>query len=567
MTSKQTAQKNGAQYIAEFFKHLNVSHVFFMDAILRPTLVEMERLGITRILTHSEKSAAYMADGYARVSGRVGVCMAQSVGAANLAAGLQDAFLHRAPVVALTGRKEPMFRYRNAYQEVPHAPLFASVTKATMDVAEARELPHLLAQAFREAGDCSPGPVHLDLNGLGGEILEKGVVESPVLPSPSLGGLPADRPVASARVISQAAKQIANAQRPVLVVGAGAIQAQAHAELVRLAEHLSIPVATSLGGRGIMPTLHPLHIGTVGTYSAPYANQLVHRADLVIFVGCHAGDQPTNNYTVPAQGTKIIQIDLDGKEIGRNYPEVTRIWGCPRQALEDLAGSLPAQISQTEWAQHVARAVNVWRTAMEPLCCPAEGPIRVEHLCREIANALPENGVLVADTGYSGIWSATMIDMLHAGQTYLRAAGSLGWAFPAAIGAQCAAPDRTVVSFSGDGAFYYHLSELETIRRWNIPVVTVINNNSGFGQGTPKVASFYKNQEGGNPDEINRFNPTNFATIAEAFGVKGVRVEDSAMLGPILREMIAKRIPVLIDVVTDIHPRAPEAWSPPPVRL
>lgn len=563
MPSATEDPTTGARYIAESFKALGISHVFFMDAILRPTLVEMEELGITRILAHSEKSAAYMADGYARVSGRVGVCMAQSVGAANLAAGVQDACLHRAPLVAMTGRKEPMLRHRNAYQEVDHKPLFAPVTKATMDVAEARELPHLLTQAFRMARDGSPGPVHLDLNGLGGEVLEQGAVPNPVLPDPALGRLPEQRPVAPAAMIAAAADRLARAERPVLVVGAGAIQAGAQAEVLRLAEGANIPVATSLGGRTIIPTTHPLHIGTVGTYSAPPANRLVHEADLVIFVGCHAGDQPTNAYTVPAQGTAIIQIDLDGQEIGRNYPSTTPVWGCPKQAVADLAAAVAPRDGWGDWAAHVGQVVRDWRSEVEPLCRSDAAPVAVERLCREISEALPENGVLVADTGYSGIWTATMLDLPHLGQSYLRAAGSLGWAFPAALGAQCGAPERPVVCFSGDGAFYYHLSELETQRRWHIPVVTVINNNSGFGQGTPKVASFYAGRDGGSPEEINRFGPTDFAALAREFGVEGVRIENPDDLGPALRRAIAARKPVLIDVVTDIHPRAPEAWSPP----
>ncbi|APE45259.1 hypothetical protein BOO69_02950 [Sulfitobacter alexandrii] len=548
--------------MAEALKHLGVSHVFFMDAILRPTLVEMEELGIARIMAHAEKSAAYMADGYARVTGRVGVCMCQSVGAANLAAGLQDARLHRAPVVALTGKKEAMLQYRNAYQEVPHAPLFAPVTKASMAVDEPAALPHLLAQAFRTAGDSSPGPVHLDLDGLGGERIEQGDLTGAPVPDPALGALPRHRPHAGDAVITAAAERIRSAKRPVFVVGAGALQVGAQAALRKLAEACDIPVATSLGGRGILPTDHPLHIGTVGSYSAPPANRLVSEADLVIFVGCHAGDQPTHAYTVPAPGTPIVQIDLDGQEIGRNYPDTLPVWGCPAQALADLHDQLGSSLApRQDWASHAGGVVAAWREEMRPHTTSDATPIRVERLCTEIASALPENAVLVADTGYSGIWTATVLDLPHAGQTYLRAAGSLGWAFPAALGAQVGAPDRPVVCFSGDGAFYYHLSELETQRRWNIPVVTVINNNSGFGQGVYKVRGHYGDRPG-NPDEINRFGPTDFAAIARDFGVKGIRIEDPADLAPALERAIAGRKPVLLDVVTDIHPRAPEPWQP-----
>lgn len=549
---------SGARYIAETLKQLEVSHVFFMDAILRPTLVEIEELGIGRILCHSEKAAAYMADGYARVSGRVGVCMAQSVGAANLAAGLQDAFLHRAPIVAMTGRKEPMLRYRNAYQEIDHVPLFTPVTKASMDVAKACELPHLMAQAFRMATDGSPGPVHLDLNGLGGEVLEQETLSNPPFPDAALGRLPKHRPTAPPPVIAAASERLSQSRRPILVVGTGALQAEAQVAIRALAETHKIPVATSLGGRGVLPTTNPLHAGTVGTYSAPPGNQLVSEADLVIYIGCHAGDQPTNNYTVPQPGTPIIQIDIDGQEIGRNYPNVTAVWGCPRHAVESLA----AMTTKTwaDWAAHAAQVVADWRAEIQPQCQSDVSPMRVERLCHEISKALPKNGVLVADTGYSGIWTATLLDLPHETQSYLRAAGSLGWAYPAALGAQIGAPDRPTVCFTGDGAFYYHLAELETQRRWQVPLVTVVNNNSGFGQGVYKVGSLYEGREG-SPEEINRFGPTDFAAIARNFGIDGIRIEDPADLPRVLNDAIAARKPALIDVVTDIHARAPEPWA------
>ena len=552
----------GARYFAEAFVKLGISDVFFMDAVLRSTLVEFEELGIGRVMAHSEKSAAYMADGYARVSGKVGVCMAQSVGAANLAAGLQDAFLHRAPLLAMTGRKEPMFRYRNAYQEVDHTPLFSAVTKQTMDVAETRELPHLLEQALRTATEGSPRPVHLDLNGLGGELIEGGELANPHYPDPAFGALPEHRPHAPRTMIEAAAARLAASEKPVIVAGAGAIQAKAHAAIRSFAERYSIPVATSLGGRTIVPTTHRLHIGPVGTYSAPVGNQLVYEADLVIYIGCHTGDQPTNNYTVPRQGTAIVQIDLDARELGRSYPGVTGVWGCPKAAVDDLAVAASAKPAWEQWATHVTKEVQAWRDAMEVHCRSDARPIRVERLCREISQALPENGVLVADTGYSGIWTATMLDLPYEGQSYLRAAGSLGWSFPAALGAQIGAPDRPVVCFSGDGAFYYHLTELETQRRRHIPSVTVINNNSGFGQGVFKVKSYYEGRSG-SPEEINRFGPTDFAAIARDFGVDGFRIEDPADLGPVLRQAIAARKPALIDVITDVMPRAPEAWNPP----
>jgi acetolactate synthase-1/2/3 large subunit len=194
-------------------------------------------------------------------------------------------------------------------------------------------------------------------------------------------------------------------------------------------------------------------------------------------------------------------------------------------------------------------------------------PIAVERLCAEITRALPADGVLVADTGYSGIWTGTMIDLNGAGQTYLRAAGSLGWAFPASLGAQCAASQsatgpRKVLCFTGDGGFYYHLAELETARRYRIPATIVINNNSGFGQNLTGVRRISGNRPG-RGEELIRFGPTDFTQVAKSFGVRGIRVEQPGDVAPALQEALAADEPVVVDVVTDLEPRAPDAWSPP----
>ena len=183
------------------------------------------------------------------------------------------------------------------------------------------------------------------------------------------------------------------------------------------------------------------------------------------------------------------------------------------------------------------------------------------RLCAEVSRALPADGILVADTGYSGIWTGTLVELNGAGQTFLRAAGSLGWSFPAALGAKCAAPDRKVVCWSGDGALYYHLPELETARRRGIAVALVVNNNSGFGQGWPN----YLRQAGDRPqaaEQVLRFGPTDFAAVARSFGLPGIRVERPGDIAPALREAIAAKETVVVDVATDIEARASEPWTP-----
>jgi acetolactate synthase-1/2/3 large subunit len=238
-----------ARFIAETLKGYGVSHVFYVDAILRKTMVDLEELGIRRVITHSEKAAAYMADGYARVSHRPGVCMAQSVGAANLAAGLQDAYLGRSPVIALTGKKPPLYQNRNAYQEIDHTPLFAPVTKYNVDVVVPDQLPYFLRQAFREATSGIPRPVHLDLLGHNGRLLEATEAEFPVIIEQTYTHYPPHRPEPSASEILQAAQAITAAKRPIIVAGGGVRLSSAAAEVVALAEKLSIPVATSVNIR------------------------------------------------------------------------------------------------------------------------------------------------------------------------------------------------------------------------------------------------------------------------------------------------------------------------------
>jgi acetolactate synthase-1/2/3 large subunit len=553
---------NGAQWLARALAGTGMSHVFFVESVMRRTLLEFDDLGVTRILAHSEKAAAYMADGYARIAGKPGVCMAQSVGAANLASGLQDAWLGRSPVVALTGRKEPSFQHRNSYQEIPHTPLFAAVTKFSAPVDSTSELPRLLRHAWRAALADTPRPTHLDFCGLQGDVIELGHTAEPTDINPEARRIPAHRPVADAHDIERAATALKAAGRVVIVAGDGAAASQAGPEVLALAEALAAPVATSLGARDILPTRHKLAVGVPGSYSAPPANRIVHGADLVLYVGCDTGDQVTLNWTVPPIATKIVQIDADPLEIGRSYPNTIGVVGDPKASLARLVEMVGRPPRDRGFAEEAARIVADWRATMTPLVEDDRTPIRVERLCAEVTKALPADGILVADTGYSGIWTGTMVDFNGAGQTYLRAAGSLGWSFPAALGAQCAALDRKVLCFTGDGGFYYHLAELESARRCGIPVTVIVNNNSGFGQNLSGVRRIAGNRPG-RGEALVRFGPTDFTAVARSFGVRGIRVERPAEIAPALAEALAAGEPVVVDVVTDLEPRAPEPWAPP----
>ena len=558
----QTEPVSGADYLARSLAASGTTHVFFIDAVLRRTLIELGTLGVQRVLGHSEKAVAYMADGYARIAGRPGICFAQSVGAANLAAGLQDAWLGRVPVIAMTGHKPASMQHRNAYQEIPHTPLFAPVTKFSARVDQASDLPRLLRQAWREAMTGTPRPAHLDLNGLQAELIETTMVHEAAVADPALRlSMPPHRPVAAQAEIERAAERILQATKVMIVAGEGATASAAGRELLALGELLAAPIATSLGGRGLIPTRHPLSIGCAGNYAAPPANQIVHQADLVVFIGCETGDQVTHGWRIPAIDTPCVQIDLDPTDIGRSYRNTTAVMGDPKATLTGLITALGRPRRDPAFAEHAAGIMAAWRQDRAAALASNAAPIWPDRLCDEITRALPADGILVADTGYSSIWSSSLIELNGEGQTYLRAAGSLGWSFPAALGAKCAAPHRKVICWSGDGALYYHLSELETARRRGIAVVLVVNNNSGFGQGWPNI----QRQQGNKPGdvaELLRFGPTNFADLAGVFGLRGIRVEDPSRIGSALREGLAADETVVVDVATDIDCRAPEPWLP-----
>ena len=550
---------NGAEWLAQSLKASGQTHFFFVDAVLRRTLLALERVGVQPVLAHTEKAAAYMADAYGRIAGRPGVVAAQSVGAANLAAGLQDAYLGRSPVIALTGHKPLGHQHRNAYQELAHAPLFAPVTKSAAQVANAEDFARQYRQAWAAAVSAPPRPVHLDLTGLMGEFVE---TSETAAPPAALGHwqAPLHRPSAAPESLRAAATALLSSARVAIVAGDGAALSGCGAELLALAEVLQAPIATALGARGLIDTRHPLAIGVVGNYAAPPANRIVHAAEVVLFIGCDTGDQMTHTWRVPAPGTRVVQIDADPLEFERSYATEVALLGDPRATLAALLAEVGRPRRDGAFLAEAQAQMAAWRAAIAPRLASNAVAIDPARLAAEITRALPADGILVADTGYSGIWTGTLVD-LAPGQTYLRAAGSLGWAFPAALGAKCAAPDRKVVCWSGDGALYYHLPELETARRRGIAVVLVVNNNSGFGQGWPN----YLQQAGNRPvaaEQVLRFGPTDFAAIARQFGLTGIRVERPGALAGALAAALASNETVVVDVVTDIDCRAPEPWTP-----
>ena len=551
----------GGRFMAETLDGYGVTHVFFVPVIIQRAMLEMEKLGIKRILTHGEKAAAYMADGYARASHKPGICAAQNVGAANLAAGLQDPFLAGSPVLAITGRKPRISQHRNSYQEVDHLRPFSAVTKYSVPVDTAEQLPFLLRQALREATSGAPGPVHLDLEGTSGNVVMEGEADLEVIIEENFTRVPAYRPEPEAEMVRAAAQALSAAQRPVIVAGGGVTASGAQQEVVQLAEMMSIPVATSLNAKTAIPDGHPLSVGVCGSYSRTCANRLVSEADLVLYIGSHTGSQVTNEWTVPSLDTPVIQIDIDPSELGRSYPAKATLQGDARACLRRLMEVLEPLGPRTEWVNRAQELVAEWREGVSEVANSDGSPIRPERLCKELTDYLPSDAVLVSDTGHSGIWTGTMIDLKEQTQQYIRCAGSLGWGFPGALGAKCALPDRPVICFTGDGGFWYHMSELETALRYGINAVIVVNNNHSLNQEKRSNDRLYAGQPG-NPEELWHMLDVDLAKLAQAIGCFGIRVDQPGQIQSALEQAIASGRPAVVDVVSDIEGIAPPAWRP-----
>jgi acetolactate synthase-1/2/3 large subunit len=555
------ARMTGAQALAEMLQGYGVSHVFMVPAVLRRTFAEMERrTKIKRIHTHGEKAAAYMADGYARASGRPGVCMAQVVGALNLAAGLRDAWLAHSPVIAFTGGRDPKTKFRKVYQEVDDVPAFETVTKWNATIDDVERIPDMVRQAFRAAVSGAPGPVHLQFRGNEGQIDQEEADMEPLC-EPRFAQVPPFRPEPDAASVRAALMLLQEALKPVIVAGGGVRASGAARELVALAEKLQIPVATSLNGKDSINGSHPLSVGVVGTYSRESANRVVAAADLVFFVGTEAGGMTTHFWTVPKLGVAAIQIDADPEALGRNYPLKAAVNGDAKATLAHMLGEAdPSSAARRKpWLATVRGLCEEYAAKYRELLESDAVPIRPERLCSELTRHTPDDAIVVVDTGHAGIWMGGMYDLKSPNQDYLRSAGHLGWAFPAGLGAKCACPDRPVVTFTGDAGLWYHIAEIETAVRWRVNAVTVVNNNGSGNQSKRGFDRAYGGQQTEQAHELWTFSPMNFARLAEDMGALGLRVEKAADFAPALARALEAKRPAVIDVVTDIEALAPLA--------
>jgi len=556
----------GAQYLADVLGLYEVSHVFFVPAILNQALAEMElrNTGIARVMAHSEKSAVYMADGFARTKGQPGIALAQCVGAANLAAALRDPYLGCSPIVAITGgpaHASTESARRHTYQEIDDFSLFPAVTKSSTRVETIEGLPEAIRQAFGDATSGTPGPTHIELRGHMGEIE---LDELDVEPSadPANMAIPAVRMAAAAEDVAAAVSALSAAARPVIVAGGGVRSSAAGRQLLQLAETLGIPIATSMNAKDTIPANHLLNIGVPGHYCRKSANQALLEADLVFFVGSHTGSQVTAHWRTPPADTSVVQLDINPEELGRHYPNQASLCGDAATVLDQMleVADPSTSVNRQPWRARVAQFAAEWRDEVRPLLESDSVPLRPERICGDLTRLLPSDAILVSDTGHSGMWTRALVDLDHPDQSFIRAAGSLGWGLPAALGAKLAAPDRPVVLFSGDGGFWYHISELETAARWNITCALLVNNNRSFNQEIELVDAAYGGRRSGRHGDLWQFGDASFAEIARAMGARGIQVTRPGELDSALDQALSGQGPCVIEVLTEQTALAPMAW-------
>lgn len=544
----------GAQALVRMLELYDVRHVFglcgdtslpFYDA-----LATMPH-GITHVLTRDERSAAYMADGYARVSGRPGVCEGPSGGGATyLLPGLVEANESSAPVLGFTSDVPVASRGRYPLTELDQRSLYRPLTKWNTVCDRADDIPHALRTAFRQMTTGRPGAAHI---GLPYDVLKQPVTPAEVWAQPEHAIYPAWRTGPDPAAVEAAAAAILGASRPIFICGGGVVTAGASEVLEALATVLDAPVCTTVTGRGAVADTHPLSVGVVGLNGGVVATRaVVQQADLVILVGCRAGSTTTERWTVPGRDVPIVHIDVDPAGVSANYRTSHALIGDARLALEALHAAVQRRLAGAgaralDGTGIAGRARQAKFEAFDRLAADDARPMRPERVIAALNAVLPADAVVVADPGTPCPYVSAYYRLQQAGRYFLtnRAHGALGYSMAAALGAWYADPRKRAVSIMGDGSFGFAVGELETVVRAKAPLLMIVLANGTYGW----IKASQKASYGGRYFSVD-FSRTDHARVAEAYGVKAWRVDDPADLPRTLRAALEHDGPTLVDVVT-----------------
>ncbi len=544
-----------AHHLAAALARHGVTHMF-SQSLPSALMLAAEDCGIRLFAYREENAGAAMADGFARMSGRVGVVTAQNgPAAALLVAGLAEALKSSIPIVALVQDIDRAVTDRNAFQDLDHIALFQSCTKWTRRVSDPARVLDYIDMAFTHANSGRPGPVALLLPA----DLLKDTIDEPPGRGADLGRFPLDRLAADPARIAVAADRLARARQPLIVAGGGVHVSAAAEEVQALMESAHIPVLTTVMGKGAVDERHPLALGVLGHNMGRLApgrhlRPIVDAADLVVFIGTRTAQNGTDSWTLFPRTTEFIHIDIDPVEIGRNY-EALRLTGDARLTVAALRAELAGRRSRaTALVAAIAEGRARHAQEIEPLLRAQASPIRPERLMADLRQVLTPETVVVSDASYSTLWTSCYLPSLKAGMRFLspRGIAGIGWGFPMALGAKAAHPDRPVLCVVGDGGFAHVWAEIETaVRTQTAVVLTVLNNG---------VLGFQKDAEDtkfGRHTSACYFKPVDHAAIAAACGARSVRIEQPEDYLPAVRQALGDGGFTLIDVITD-----PGAYPP-----
>ncbi len=487
---------------------------------------------INHVLTAHEQGAAHAADGYARSTGKVGVCIATSgPGATNLVTGIATAYMDSIPIVAITGNVAVSLLGRDSFQEVDITGITMPITKHNFIVKNAKELSATVREAFRIARSGRPGPVLIDL--------PKDVTSAMVEYEPqSYTGASPSQPPKQER-IEMTLEMLNLSQRPMMYFGGGIISSGAEQELLRLAEKQDIPVCSSMMGLGGFPPSHRLWLGMIGMHGTLAANRAARECDLLIVCGARFSDRVAGNRSEFAPGADVVHIDVDHAEFDKNVTASVRVAGNLKQVLRILCERV-GSTSHDDWVNKITSLKSVKNVDT----CNGDGVPDPLHILKTIRELTPDDVIVATDVGQHQMWTAQHFEIRKA-RTLLTSGGlgTMGYGLGAAIGAQAANPGRQVVLISGDGSFHMNLNELTTLASYNLPIVVFVMNNRVLGMVRQWQKVFYDNRFSAT-DPKRR---TDLVKLAEAFGCAGMRISKVREVEPVVKAAFAAGGPVVVD--------------------
>jgi acetolactate synthase-1/2/3 large subunit len=528
--------KTGAKILVESLQREGVEIIFgYPGGVVLPIYDELYDSSLRHILVRHEQAAAHAADGYARASGRVGVCLATSgPGACNLVTGIATAYMDSIPIVALTGQVPTNLLGNDAFQESDITGITMPITKHNYLVKNTADLGRVIKEAFYIAGTGRPGPVLIDIPK---DVSTNTVKAAPVPDKVTLRGY---NPTyhGHKRQIEKALQMIAVAQRPVIYAGGGVISSNASAELVDFATQLGIPITTTLMGIGCIPGDHPLNLGMLGMHGTEYANFAITESDLLFSIGVRFDDRVTGKVDTFAPHAKIIHIDIDPAEIGKNKRIDVPIVGDVKAVLTDMLLTLKKSGLTEAWLKKIKH----WRQH-HPLKCPDDGKLHPQFVIRQMSELLAGDAIIVSEVGQNQMWTAQHYCFKNP-RTWITSGGlgTMGYGLPAAMGAHFARPDLPVFDVAGDGSIQMNIQEFGTIAHNKIPVKIAILNNRFLGMVRQWQELFYDRRY-----SFTELPPVEFVKIANAYGIEGVKVETPEDVMPALKAALDCDGPFVMD--------------------